>query len=145
MTRTAVVLALGGLFMAAKTTDPALIAEGRLADCPASPNCVSSQAPETDEQHYIEPLAFEGDPATVIDRLRRAIVGMPRTQVLKATDRYLHAEFTSAIFRWVDDVELLVDADAGVVHVRSASRVGYGDLGANRKRVEALRAAFAAQ
>ena len=67
---------------------------------------------------------------------------MPRTKVVRQDERYLHAEFTSALFRFVDDVELLLDADAGVVHVRSASRIRYSDMGANRRRVEAIRSAF---
>lgn len=69
---------------------------------------------------------------------------MPRTRIRRDEAAYLHAEFRSLIFRFVDDVEFLLDADAGVIHVRSASRLGYSDLGVNRRRVEAIRQAFSA-
>jgi len=62
--------------------------------------------------------------------------------VVTAADTYIHAEFTSAVFRFVDDVEFQIDPDTRLVHFRSASRVGRSDLGVNRERMEALRAAF---
>ena len=83
------------------------------------------------------------DPAKAIPALRGVVESLPRTRVVSVTDSYLHAEFRSRIFGFVDDVEFLVDAGAGAVHVRSASRTGYSDLGVNRKRVEEIRAAFA--
>lgn len=122
-------------------SDPAELAKGRLRACPRSPNCVSSQT--TDDARRVEPLVYEGDPVTAMDRLRRAIVSLPRARIVTVSDDYLHAEFTSLFFRFVDDVELLIDPERHRVHVRSASRVGYSDLGANRRRVEAIRRAFA--
>ena len=113
---------------------------GRLAPCPSSPNCVSSEAP--DARHHVDPIAFTGAPAQAMRRLRAVIEAMPRTRIVSASDTALRAEFTSRLFRFVDDVDCVVDATAGVIQVRSASRVGYSDLGANRGRVEALRAAF---
>ena len=113
---------------------------GKLAPCPASPNCVCSQA--DDEGHRVEPIAFTGDPAEAMDQLRAVIAGMPRGVVVTATDGYLHAEFTSLVFRFVDDVECVVDADRRVIHVRSASRAGRSDFGVNRARVDAIRRAF---
>ena len=112
-----------------------------LAPCPSSPNCVSSLA--TDSGHQIAPLAFRGDPAQAMHRLRAVIEAMPRTRIVEFSDDALRAEFTSFLFRFVDDVACVVDAPAGVIQIRSASRVGYSDLGANRKRVEAIRRAFA--
>jgi uncharacterized protein (DUF1499 family) len=112
-----------------------------LAPCPASPNCVSSLA--ADAAHHIAPIAFSGDPAQAMRRLRAVIEAMPRTRIVADSGTALRAEFTSRLFRFVDDVDCVVDAPAGVIQVRSASRVGYSDLGANRKRVEAIRAAFA--
>jgi uncharacterized protein (DUF1499 family) len=129
-----------GLVVMSQPTDPADLAAGRLRPCPSSPNCVSSQA--DDDAHRVEPLAFTGDPAAAMERLRRSVESLPGARIVSARDGYLHAEFTSRIFRFVDDVELLLDPEAGVVHVRSASRVGYSDLGANRRRVEAIRRAF---
>lgn len=73
-----------------------------------------------------------------MERLKSIVAGMPRAKVVSSTDRYLHAEFTSALFRFVDDVEFLIDPDAKQIHFRSASRVGYSDLGANRRRMEAI-------
>jgi len=115
--------------------------EPRLKPPPSSPHCVSSLADPSDKLHWIAPLALAGPDA--LGKLRGVIEGMPRTRVKTAEADYLHAIFTSGLFRFKDDLELQVDADAGVVHVRSASRVGHSDLGANRKRVEAIRAALA--
>jgi uncharacterized protein (DUF1499 family) len=112
-----------------------------LAPCPGAPNCVSSVA--ADAAHRVEPLRFTGPPAAALERLRKIIEALPRARVTRADATSLHAEFTSWLFRFVDDVDCVVDADAGVIHVRSASRVGYSDLGVNRKRVEQIRAAFA--
>lgn len=111
-----------------------------LAPCPASPNCVSSLA--SDDAHRVRPLPYTGDPAAAMQRLRDVIAAMPRTRIVSADDSTLHAEFTSFLFRFVDDVNCAVDPKAGVIQIRSASRVGYSDLGVNRKRVEAIRAAF---
>ena len=114
-----------------------------LAPCPSSPNCVSSAA--TDEAHHVAPLAYSGAPAAAMQRLRAVIAAMPRATVVTANDTALHAEFRSRLFRFVDDVDCVVDPATGVIQIRSASRVGYSDLGVNRQRVEAIRAAFAAQ
>src|SRR5262245_35226589 len=116
--------------------------EKSLAPCPSSPNCVSST--DADAGHRIEPLRFSGSPAAAMERLRKVIEGMPRARVVQQDGTRLKAEFTSWLFRFVDDVDCLVDAGAGVIHVRSASRVGYSDLGVNRKRVDQIRAAFGA-
>lgn len=114
----------------------------RMQPCPDSPNCVCSKGDPADEVHYIQPLAFSGDPARAMARLKQIVEGYGRTEIKESEDGYLRAVFTTRILRFKDDVEFELDADAGVIHVRSASRVGYGDLGANRKRVEAIRADF---
>jgi len=111
-----------------------------LAPCPSSPNCVSSQADPSDAEHYTEPLNLHGDPETVVDRLAGIIRSHERTQITHTDDQGLRATYTSRVFRFVDDVELRVDTEAGLVHVRSASRVGYDDLQANPKRVARIRA-----
>ncbi len=111
-----------------------------LAACPDTPNCVSSQA--TDSAHAIAPLYYGANAADAMQRLRAIVSGMPRTRIVAAADDYLHVEFTSAILRFVDDVEFRVDASQRVIHVRSASRVGRYDFGVNRRRVEAVRRAF---
>jgi uncharacterized protein (DUF1499 family) len=111
-----------------------------LAPCPSSPNCVSSLA--TDDAHRGAPLAYRGDAAAAMQRLRSVIAALPRTRIVSADDTAVRAEFTSRLFRFVDDVDCVADPAAGVIQIRSASRVGYSDLGANRKRVDAIRAAF---
>jgi uncharacterized protein (DUF1499 family) len=113
------------------------VRDGKLPPCPATPNCVSSQA--TDEEHHIDPLPFSGSAADAISRLAAIVHSFPRTAVVTRTDRYLQAEFTSFLFRFVDDVEFLADDAAKVIHIRSASRLGTSDLGVNRKRVEEIR------
>ena len=112
--------------------------QGRLAPCPSSPNCVSSLA--DDEMHRVAPLPFSGAAGAAIDRLAGIVRSLPRASVITSTENYLHAECRSALFRFVDDVEFLADEPAGVIHVRSASRVGSRDLGVNRRRIEAIRA-----
>lgn len=113
---------------------------GRLAACPAAPNCVSSQ---DQGAAYIAPLAFSDDPRTAWERLRALLESLPRTRLIAASDTYLRAEASSRVFGFVDDVEFLLDPAARVVHVRSASRLGRSDFGVNRRRVEAIRASFA--
>ena len=114
---------------------------GRLAPCKASPNCVSSQADPSDQEHYIAPLAMKANAAgDAMAAVRNAVESMPRTTILRAEPGYLYAEFRSKLMGFVDDVEFLADPAAGVVHVRSASRLGRRDFGVNRNRVEALRA-----
>jgi uncharacterized protein (DUF1499 family) len=112
---------------------------GRLRPCPASPNCVCSQ--DADAAHAIEPLPFTGDSAAAIGRLRTLLADWPRTRIVVAEGDYLWVEVSTPLLGFVDDVEFLLDR-SGVIHVRSASRVGRSDLGANRSRVAALRAAF---
>jgi len=116
------------------------VSGGRLAACPDSPNCVSSQS--ADPRHAIDPLRYEGTAQKARERLVKAISAMKRVRIVAAEERYLHAEFTSALLRFVDDVEFLLDDGTGTIHVRSASRVGYSDLGVNRRRVEEIRSRF---
>ena len=112
------------------------VKDGRLAPCKPSPNCVSSQADSGDREHYIAPLAFRGS----MEALRRAVESMARASVISAERNYLYAEFRTRLMRYVDDVELYYDEKQGLVHVRSASRLGRRDFGVNRNRIEALRA-----
>ena len=113
------------------------IINGRLAPCPESPNCVSSFA--TDEIHRIEPLI-----ATLAD-VEQVLRGLAEANIIEVADGYLYAEFTSRIMGFVDDVEFQADPAGGLINVRSASRLGYGDLGANRNRIESIRASLTGQ
>lgn len=108
--------------------------EGKLAPCPSSPNCVCSQASQVDGQHYIDPL-----PLVAIADIAGVVTEMERTTIVTESDTYLYAEFKSKLMGFVDDVEFFRDEAAGVVHVRSASRLGQSDLGVNRQRVETIR------
>ena len=132
-------LALLALALGCAGTPPAKTPAGTLPPCPDKPNCVSSLAP--DENHRVAPypLAAGQDWAAV----RAAVTAMPRTAIVEERPGYLHAESTSRIFRFVDDLELLSSKSGDRIDVRSASRVGYGDMGVNRERVEALRKALA--
>ncbi|TVR56689.1 MAG: DUF1499 domain-containing protein [Candidatus Competibacteraceae bacterium] len=115
---------------------PLGVTEGRLAPCPGAPNCVSSQA--VDANRRVEPLRYEGDAALARARLLEILHGLARVQIQRADDDYLHAEFRSAVFGFVDDVEFYFNPP-GVIQVRSAARTGYYDFGVNRKRVERIR------
>jgi uncharacterized protein (DUF1499 family) len=126
-------------FMAV-TTPRFGVTNGRLAACPNSPNCVSTQA--EDAAHRIEPFAFTGDLSSAMQRLKSIIARQPRMKIVAETDNYLHVEAASRLFRFVDDVEFFLDEAAGIVHFRSASRVGHFDLGVNRARMETLRSAW---
>jgi uncharacterized protein (DUF1499 family) len=114
-----------------------------LAPCPASPNCVSSQA--TDTEHFTEPLYFTGDATLAWNRLKSALGTESRLSIVEDTGGYLHAEARSLVFRFVDDIEFVLDPEAGVIQVRSASRTGYCDFGVNRRRVERIRKLFSGQ
>ena len=116
------------------------VSEGRLAPCPESPNCVSSQSESS--RHAIAPFQLRTSPEAAITDLRDIIESMKGVRLVTVFERYLHAEFRSALFRFVDDLECVVDEAEGVVHVRSASRFGYWDFGVNRRRVETIRIAF---
>ncbi len=134
--------ALGLAVLSALSRRPANVGvvNGHLAACPNSPNCVSTLA--DDWEHHLEPLAFNGAAHDALETLKTIVGKLPRTKVVTESDNYLHVEFTSALFRFVDDVEFLVDTENRQVHFRSASRVGHGDLGANRRRMEAIERAF---
>jgi uncharacterized protein (DUF1499 family) len=116
------------------------VVEGKLPPCPASPNCVSSQSP--DKAHYIDPLRYQGTMAEARQRLLAVISTFPRTKITSLLNNYILCEFTSALFRFVDDVEFYIDDGTKTIHLRSASRVGYSDLGVNRKRMEEIRKKF---
>lgn len=111
-----------------------------LLPCPKSPNCVSSLS--EDESHYVKPLAYEVTVEKAKQKLIGVISSMKRSEIVTAEDNYLHATFFSFLFRFVDDVEFYFDDDRKIIHVRSASRTGYSDLGVNRKRVEEIRKRF---
>ena len=119
---------------------PVGLRNGKLSECPDSPNCVSSQTEKKD--HAIAPLSYNGSYLEAKQTLLSVITSLPRTKIIADNDRYVHVTFTSRLMRFVDDVEFLFDDANKQIHMRSASRVGYSDLGVNRKRVEDLRKRF---
>ncbi len=108
--------------------------------CSATPNCVSSA--EIGTSQYVEPLRYQGRLEEAKKRLLDVIHGFDRTQVLEDTGSYVRTTFTSFLFRFTDDVEFRIDDEKKLIHMKSASRVGYSDLGANRRRCEAIRERF---
>lgn len=110
----------------------------KLPPCKDTPNCVSSQS--TDKPHYIPPFKISGDPKRAWQELRQLIKSHDRVVVTHETEDSLHAEATTLVMSFVDDIDAFLDAEAGLIHIRSASRVGRYDFGVNRKRIESFRA-----
>ena len=118
---------------AGKKPDNLGVKDGKLAPCPGTPNCVSSQS--TDNQSKIDPL-----PPKTIAEVKQVVESMEGTKIITESDNYLYAEFKSKLMGFVDDVEFYLDTNENVIQVRSASRLGKSDLGVNRQRIEAIRA-----
>ncbi len=113
---------------------------GRLAACPATPNCVSSIS--TDKKHFIAPVSYSGSRTRAWQVLISTVLSLPRSKLTEQSANYLHFELTSMVFRFTDDVEMMLDPDKNEIQIRSGSRVGYSDFGVNRRRVEKIRKLF---
>lgn len=122
---------------------PPTVAGTALKPCPSTPNCVSSL--ESDQARRVDPLPLHGSAAEGLAAVRQVILSMPRSRIAAEGPGFLRAEFRSLIFRFVDDVEIVVDESAGVIHIRSAARVGRSDMGVNRRRVGEIRDRLAAR
>ncbi|RMG58092.1 MAG: DUF1499 domain-containing protein [Gammaproteobacteria bacterium] len=109
----------------------------RLPPCPHAGNCVCSEEPEA--PGHVPPLPAGSNPHETLARLADRLAATPRIRIRLQTAEYLHAECESRLFGFVDDLELRLDAAAGVIHVRSAARLGRHDFGVNRRRVAWLR------
>jgi uncharacterized protein (DUF1499 family) len=123
------------------------VRDGRLKPPSTTPNSVSSQAalyPDNPRhaEAQIAPLHYRGDPAAAMARLKALVEATAGAQVVKSEPSYLYATYTTPLMHYVDDVEFWLDPAEGTIQVRSASRIGKGDLGANRARIEELRARF---
>ena len=121
--------------------------DGKLKPPSKTDNSVSSQAdsyPDHPQRTYsqIAPLSYNGDGTAAMARLTELLAGWPRTHLVKNEPRYLYAECSTRVLGFTDDVEFALDPAAGVIHVRSASRIGRKDFGVNRERIEQIRAAF---
>ena len=125
------------------------VKQGKLKGLPSTPNSVSSQAdlyPDHPQRKYssIAPLALRGDGPTTVTKLKGVVQGMPGAKLIRSAPDYLYVQYTTPLLKYVDDVEFWFNPATSVVEVRSASRLGESDLGANRKRIEGVRAALAA-
>ncbi len=114
----------------------AATADNVLAACPDTPNCVSSDATRTSQR--VPTVAFTDAPDVAQRRAREAVLAEPRSRVVTERAGYVRAECRSLVFRFVDDVDIVVDSTARVFRFRSASRVGRGDMGVNRRRIERI-------
>ena len=111
-----------------------------LLSCPKSPNCVLSQV--SDPKHQIHPIHYTSSVKIAKERLNQVILSMVDTRIITQNKVYLHVEFTTRWLRFIDDVEFYFPESEALIHLRSASRSGYWDLGVNRKRVEEIRSRF---
>jgi uncharacterized protein (DUF1499 family) len=137
-----------GLLQGTAPTDLG-VHQGKLKGLSATNNSVSSQAdlyPDHPQNQYstIAPLALRGDGPATIAKIKAIVEGMEGAKLINSTPDYLYAQYTTPLMKFVDDVEFWFDPVANVIQVRSASRIGKGDRGLNRKRIEAVRAALAA-
>ena len=125
------------------------VQQGKLKGLSSTDNSVSSQAdlyPDHPQRKYssIAPLAVRGDGPTTIAKLKGIVESMDGAKLMTTAPDYLYAQYTTPLLKYVDDVEFWFDPTNNVIQVRSASRLGKGDLGVNRKRIEVVRAALAA-
>lgn len=116
---------------------------GELAPCSSAPHCVNSQA--NDERHGIAPMRYTGSPTAAREKLTRVLKRMESRgyQVVVSEGDYIYATYTTGLMGYVDDIEFVFSQrEPGVIHVRSSSRIGYADGGANRNHIEEVRTAY---
>jgi uncharacterized protein (DUF1499 family) len=111
-----------------------LASRNTLSPCPDSPNCVSTKSNDS----AMSPLPYVGSMKESQDLLIKVLGSMARCTIVNADPGYIHAEFRSALFGFVDDVNFVFDDDARLIDFQSASRTGYYDFGVNRKRMEEI-------
>ena len=127
-----------GLSLSSRMPSNLGVRDGRLAPCPETPNCVSTQA--DDQLHWIAPLDVPDDVDDPLGLIAEIVRSLPGATVMESGPEYLRSEFRSSLFRFCDDVEFLIETGGRRIHFRSASRVGRSDLGVNRARMEDIRA-----
>lgn len=118
---------------------PGLIS-GKLSLCSNKPNCVCSEY--NNDSHYIEPMTISDESKVNVHNIIKKVIQAMGGTIQIASNNYISASFSSAIFGFVDDFEIRLDLSQKIIHVRSASRVGHGDLGVNKKRVELFKALY---
>ncbi len=123
------------------------VKEGKLKRPSRTPNSVTSQAdlwPDHPQKAYsaIAPFKASGDGSAEMKKITQALQAMPRTTIIQQEPGYIYAQSTTAALKFTDDIEFALDANKGIIDVRSASRLGRKDFGVNRARVEAVRRAI---
>ena len=136
------VAALPGMAQLFAGSSPSFLGveDGHLVPCPQTPNCVSSQAP--DSSHAIAPLTYQGSPNEAYQALIQVLGVVPRTKIVDQQESYIRAESQSRLLGFVDDLEFYFPDDSRVIQVRSSARLGESDLGVNRRRLEQIRLAL---
>jgi len=136
-------LFLGLGWLSQNKSDTIGLSHGKLAPCPNKPNCVCSES-YTGKQakHAISAIKTSEKELPVAWKQIRDSIKTNGGIIIAETDTYLHAEFTSTFFRFVDDVEIRLNRAPRQIHLRSASRMGHSDFGANRKRIETIKSDF---
>jgi uncharacterized protein (DUF1499 family) len=109
------------------------VINGKLAQCPASPNCVSSHS--VDEAHYVSPMRITTTPEAAWDGVKQYLLSQENFRITTETNQYFHVECASTLLGFVDDFEIYLLPQEGRIAVRSASRLGYSDFGVNRDRI----------
>jgi len=120
----------------AKLKKPIGILNGKFHPCPKSPNCVSTHA--TNDKQKMNPIKFSGSLNEAKDKIIDIISSLKRSKIITNKENYIHAEFRTATFKFVDDVEFLFDDSEKIIHFRSRARSGYSDMGVNRKRMKTI-------
>jgi uncharacterized protein (DUF1499 family) len=118
------------------------LVDGKFQPCPEKQVCVSTMSSKDDEIHYIEPIRYDGTSEDAMNKIEQIVNSLKRTKILEKTENYLHALFTTALFRFKDDVEFLINEEEKLIHFRSQSRIGGYDWNANRNRMEKFRSLF---
>jgi uncharacterized protein (DUF1499 family) len=137
-------------FLAGKEPPDLGVRDGKLKPPSRTENSVSSQAglyADHPMKAYAEiaPIKFTGEGTAAIDRIKRIVETTEGARIVRAEPTYVYAQFQTRWLKFVDDAEFFADEGAKVIHVRSASRIGRGDLGVNRARIEAIRVRFSGQ
>jgi uncharacterized protein (DUF1499 family) len=134
-------------FLRGKAPNDLGLKEGKLKRISKTENCVSSQAdlwPDHPMRSYakIEPFKITGNGSAEMAKIAALLQAMPRTTIMMQDANYIYAQSSTPLLKFTDDVEFALDATQGVIHVRSASRLGRKDFGVNRQRIEAIRTAL---
>ncbi|MGB3212319.1 MAG: DUF1499 domain-containing protein [Desulforhopalus sp.] len=132
---------LSSLIACTMTPPAGELIDGRLRPCPNRPNCVTSDSSVTDSDYSVSPISFHRSQAEAWQTVQTVLIELGG-QIIESGPTYAWATFSSTIFHFVDDVELRMEPQENRIHVRSGARIGYWDLGVNRKRVEKIRKLF---